>query len=72
MTRARQKELFDKLISGYPQDVPMTEEFCYEDINRIQPVIDDIENQAYLRGQFQMLLWLADHCLRRRIFLTPF
>jgi hypothetical protein len=72
MTEPRRLEMLALLMEGVPSDLRAMEEMCADDIRRIEPTVDDIEQQAYLRGQFQVLLEFAHAEKTGRFFLTPF
>ena len=61
MIEAHRKRLLAALMQDCPSDLKEIEELCLDDLKRMEPIIDDIEKQAEMRGRFQALLEQAEH-----------
>lgn len=68
MTQSRREELADALRGGLPP-VPAVEEMLAADITSIEPIINDIEEQAFRRGCFATYLEMAEERKQRQFDL---
>jgi hypothetical protein len=60
MNDATRQKVIDALMDGCPADLREIEEICVEDADKLEPIIDDLEEQAERRGRFQALLEQAE------------
>jgi hypothetical protein len=70
MTQANRERVMKMLLGNIPVDI--LQEFCAQETLLLEPIIDDIEKQAYLRGRFETLLEYAYAEKEGRLVLIPF
>jgi hypothetical protein len=60
MTDANRQRIYDALLGEIPEDLArVLESIATVDVESIEPIIDDIEQQAACRARFAMLLELC-------------
>jgi hypothetical protein len=70
MTQSDRERIMKILVGNIP--VAAILDFCARETMLLEPVIDDIEKQAYLRGRFETLLEYAYAEQQGRLVLIPF